>query len=686
VTDDAGSPSFRLGIDIGGTFTDLVLMNERDGSSVSLKTPSVPSDPAQAVLNGVSRLIEREGIAPGAIRYFVHGTTLGVNTLLERAGAVTGLLVTRGFLDLLEIGRLRLPDPTNYTVEKIRPLVPRHLVREIGGRLLADGSEYAPLDLAEVEQAASELVAEGIGALALCFMHAYQNGRHEQAAEKAIRDRFPSLYVCRSSSIWPQQREYERGLITVINAYVGRRMQRYFQRLQANMTAASVMAPLLTTKSNGGIMAAADAGDVPVETLLSGPASGVMGAREVGRVSSNGRLIALDMGGTSTDVAVIDGDVLYSTESHIGDFPVILPAVDVSSIGAGGGSIAWLDPSGILKVGPRSAGADPGPACYGRGGTQPTVTDAYLGVGILGPAQLLGGTVQLDTERAQAALAALGKGLGLDAVGTAAAMLDVTTANMYAQFMPLMARKGIDPRDFAILAFGGAGPTHALMLARETGITRVVVPAQPGTLCALGSLVTDLRQDFIRSVPAAERRADRPGLAARYAPLEARARTWLAGQDTQVSERRLLHSADMRYRGQSFDITVPLADPAGTPDALLAEFHERYRRIYGFADAKAVVEMTNLRVTALGVTPKPAMQGVDPGKMHQRKATPIATRTIHEGGKPQQAAIYERTDLAAGETLSGPAVVEATDTTIYVPAGFDCHVDPWGNLIAERAS
>ena len=316
-------------------------------------------------------MVDLYGVVPGDVDYFVHGTTLGVNTLIQRTGSTTALLVTKGFRDVLEIGRLRLPDPTNYFVEKTPPLAARRRVLEIDERILASGEVLTPLDTAEVHRAVEELIALGTEALAVCFMHSYRNPSHEREAVEYIRDAFPGLYVCGSSEIWPQQREYERALVAVINAFIGRRMDEYFERLDGHTKALGMPAPILTTKSNGGIMTGASAREVPVETLLSGPASGVIGAMYIGQLSGHDSLIAFDMGGTSADVAVIDRDVLYSTENSVGDFPILIPAIDVSSIGAGGGSIAWIDPLGILKVGPRSAGADPGPASYGRGGTEP---------------------------------------------------------------------------------------------------------------------------------------------------------------------------------------------------------------------------------------------------------------------------------------------------------------------------
>ena len=675
----------RLGADVGGTFTDFVLTDDSGEHVLNFKTPSTPSDPAQAILAGIQQISELYDVETDGINYFVQGTTLGVNTLIQRTGSVTGLLVTKGFRDVLEIGRLRLPDPTNYFVEKVPPLAPRKLVREIDERLLASGEVLVPLDLAEVHTAVEELVAAGVQALGISFMHSYKNDAHEREAAEYVKANFPDLYVCGSTDVWPQQREYERTLMAVINAFIGDRMTEYYSHLAGHVQALGMPASVLTTKSNGGIMTAESAKDAPVETLLSGPASGVVGALYIGKVSGHDRLIAFDMGGTSSDVAVIAGDVMYSTESSVASMPIVMPAVDVSSIGAGGGSIAWVDPLGILKVGPRSAGADPGPACYGRGGTEPTVTDAYVQVGIIRPESFLGGRLALDGSLSEQALARVGEQLGLGVMETAAGVLDVATANMHAQLMPLMARRGIDPRDFAMLSYGGAGPTHALLLARELGIKTVIVPPSPGTLCALGCLVADLKRDSIKTIYAAADDLTIADVEAEFAALEEDAQTWLADQNAPSDGSVLIRSADIRYKGQSFDMTVAL--PTGfaegdTMDVVRKPFHEAYARIYGIADEAAPVEIINLRVTIVGVTPKP--QPVPP-RSSSTPGAPRSEREVFDEGTLRTAAVYAREDLAAGQSFSGPAVVEAADTTVFVPAGCEVTVDEWLNLIVEGA-
>ena len=439
---------WRLGVDIGGTFTDFQLMNAWSGEVVALKTPSTPEDPSLAVARGLEDITRRHGIDPAAIRYFAHGTTLAVNTLLERKGACTGVLMTRGFTDTLELRRLRLSKANDFFVPRPVPLVPRRLVRPIDERLKSDGEVIRPPCREDVEEQVRALLEDGVETIAVCFLHAYRNPHHEQLARQWITESFPEIYVTISTDVWPQQREYERALVSVINAYVGSRMESYFNTLEKRTQDLAMPCRVFSTKSNGGVMTAASAARRPVETLLSGPASGVIGARHVASTVGDDHVVTLDMGGTSVDVSIIQGAIGQATDNTIGDIPVIMPAVDVSAVGAGGGSIAWTDSEGVLKVGPRSAGALPGPACYGRGGTEPTVTDAYLVAGIIAEDSLLDGTMVLDHARAHAAIDQLAAVIGRTRSETADAILQVTTANIYAQLLPLTARRESTPRGF----------------------------------------------------------------------------------------------------------------------------------------------------------------------------------------------------------------------------------------------
>ena len=675
---------YRLGIDVGGTFTDLLLMERESGAIYPLKTPSTPAEPERAIVAGLHEYRARHGIEPGEVEYFAHGTTLAVNTLIERDGARGGLLTTTGFRDLLELRRLRLDQPNNLFAHRPRVLIPRRRVREVRERLRCDGSVLIPVERADVEAQARALAREGVETITVAFLHAHRNDTHERLARQWIEALFPELYVCTSAEIWPQQREYERTLAAVMNAYVGARMKTYFDTLRRETAALGMRCRIFSTRSNGGVMSVEAAAERPVETLLSGPAAGVIGAAFVGRLMGERRLVTLDMGGTSSDVSIIDGELSCATGNTIGDYPVILPAVDVSAIGAGGGSIAWTDAEGMLKVGPRSAGAVPGPACYGRGGREATLTDAYLRVGILRPEAFLGGEMPLSPRRAGAALARLGAVLGLDATAAADAVLQVASANIYAGLMPQLARRGADGDDFSLLAYGAAGPTHAFMLARELDFRRVIVPPAPGTLCALGCIAADFRADFVAS---AWRDCDAlpdHELRAVYERLEEQALRWLGAQRVDLEQVCLLRSGDLCYAGQSYELNVPFpeGEAAALATAGLVEwFHDAYHRAYGFADRDAPVRLVEARVQIVGVTQKPEVRSLGGGRA--APAAPSRRRVVDQG-REVEAEVCQRFALRPGEQREGPLIVEQYDSTLYVPDAFGVRVDEHLNLIGER--
>ena len=679
-------PRYRLGIDIGGTFTDFSLLDERTGELVGSKSPTVPGDPAQGVLDGLRSLFAETGIDPGEIGDLVHGTTIAINTVIQRNGADLGLLVTRGFGDLLEIQRLRLENPVNFTAARPRPLIPRYRVGEVAGRLLAHGGEDTPLDVDELVAEANRLVErEGVEGLVLSFLHAYRDPRHERQARRILAELYPNLPVVCSHEVWPQIREYERTIVTILNAYVRPNVVRYLEKLERELGGAGVRVPLYITKSNGGVTTARDARKATAETLLSGPAAGVIGASYLCHLAGYDDLITLDMGGTSADIALVrGGQPAYSTDEIVGDFPVVMPAVGVSSIGAGGGSIAWLDQLGVLKVGPRSAGADPGPACYGRGSTEPALSDAFLLCGFLNPDNFVGGRMRLDPQAAAAAIQPLADALDLSLDRAAEAIVEIATANMYAAFSNVLARSGVDPRDFCLVAFGGAGPIQACFLAREFHIPRTIVPPAPGTLCALGAMSADVKSDYIKTVHRRVSQMTMEELAAECAELGARARAWLEQDAPAVSSSQIAYSADMRYLGQAFQIEVPIAPAwlhAPGLDDLVGAFHGLHERLYAHADRASDVELIDLRATVTGTTPKPVLHRPAPG---DGPAVPYTRRRIHYDGRAYEAAIYHRRDLLAGQYADGPAVVEQDDTTTLIPSGFRGVVDSLSNIVIQE--
>jgi N-methylhydantoinase A len=674
--------TYRLGADIGGTFTDLILLDETAGHVYGLKTPSTHS-PEDAVINGILALKDQFGIDPAKIDFFSHGTTLAVNTLLQRNGDPVGALVTKGFRDTLELRRLRLSKPNDFFVPKPVSLVPRRHMREVDERMQADGTPLVEPAKAQVLAEARALWGAGIRNIAVLFLHAFQNDAHERQVAQWVRAELPEAYVCTSAEIWPQQREYERFLISVINAHIGGRMQRYFATLAEKLGRIGVKARVFSTKSNGGVMSLAAAGARPVETLLSGPASGVVGAHHVGEEIGERRLVTLDMGGTSVDISIIDGAIPYAAENTVGDFPVIMPAIDVSAIGAGGGSIAWANAEGMLKVGPESAGAIPGPVCYGRGGTRPTVTDAYVAAGMINPENFLGGTLKLDGDAARTAIADLGERIGLLPLEAAGAILQVATASIYAGLMPQLARRGAEPSDFALFAYGAAGPTHAFLVAREIPFAKVIVPPAPGLLCALGCLVADLRADFVQTVWRDLGSMGDAELCTIYETLETEARTWLARQSVHVTGLTLVRSADLSYVGQSYEVNVPFpADEHLAIANVTRWFHGRHATIYGVSDEAAPARLLEARLQIVGTLPKAEMASVTPAFVpHGETAT---RRTIFDRGEAIEARVFQRSTLTTGTTLNGPLVIEQYDTTCYVPRGFMITVDATGNLIGMR--
>jgi N-methylhydantoinase A len=687
---------YRIGVDVGGTFTDVVLTESTGRGPVhTAKVPSDAAHPAAAVLRAVSEVLGRHGVAARDVEYFAHGQTFALNTVLQRSGARTGLLVTAGFPDLLEIGRLRLRDPIDFLAEPQRPLVARRDVREIPERVGADGRVHRPLDETALLGAVAELLADGVQALAVAFLHSHAHPGHERRAVKLIRQAHPGLVVAGSAELWPEEKEYERATVAVLAAHVAGLFGGYLADLARRLRGIGLRCPLHITKSNGGVMSVesilpdADGAEqgpallrAAVETLLSGPAAGVAGAVRLAGAAGVRRLVTMDLGGTSVDSAIVEGDIPYSTEAALGDFPLILPSVEVSSIGAGGGSVVWLDQSGVLKVGPRSAGAFPGPACYGRGGTAPTLTDAYVVCGHIDPEDFADGAITLDVAAARTAFRPVAQALSGSVEEAATAVIDVATAMMHAQLVPLLARRGVDPRDSHLVAYGGAGPVHAVALARALNIRRVLVPWSPGTLCAFGALATDLRQDQLAAVGETTATLDDTRLAAGWKELSARAETWYEQQRSGLHTRvRLRRWADVQLAGQSFTLPVVLPQEAPpTVRSLRDQFAEVYRSAYGVDPAGRELDVRSLRVTLTADADPPLPRAAVSAAGTHRE------HVLYEGGSAVAAVRVRRAGLAAGARVPGPAVISAPDTTVYVPGGATAVVDELGNLLIDTGT
>jgi N-methylhydantoinase A len=682
----------KLGVDVGGTFTDVALWDEDSWRLTALKLPSVPADPAEGILAGIRAILERDGVAPGAVAFVAHGTTVATNALLERKGARTGLVTTRGFRDLLEIARQKRPDLYDLQADTPVPLVPRDFRREVRERLLADGTVLEKLRGEDVVAAVDAMAAAGppVEAIAVCFLYSFLDPTHERQAAAAIRERLPGCYVSLSSDVSPEFREYERLSTTVLNAYLGPLISRYVRRFDDEVRRIGVPGAPYINQSNGGVISAAAAAERPVRTLLSGPSAGVSGAAWVARTAGLDALITFDMGGTSTDVARVErGRPVIVGERAIGGYPVRIPTLEIESVGAGGGSIAWVDSGGALKVGPESAGASPGPACYGRGGRRPTVTDANVVLGRLSSTHLLDGGMELRPAHAREALEALGRALDLSPVEAARGVLSVVGTNMLSAIRIVSVRKGYDPRDYTMVAFGGAGPLHAAALARDLGVRRVLVPPAPGILCALGLLVEPLRLDLVRTRLGLLASLALPEIAELFAELEAEATAGLDREAVPPARRHLARAFDMRYLGQNFELTVgaPEALWSGDRRALRRAFLAEHERVYGYAAEEEPIQIVNVRLTALGEPDPLTLPALAPAARPEPVEARAGERPVYfdEVAEFVVTPIYRRERLLAGHRLDGPAIVEQMDSTTVILPGQHALVDRHANLLIEVA-
>lgn len=685
------APRFRLGVDVGGTFTDLSIFDERSGEVAVYKTPSTPADPSRGIAEGIQALLAARGVAAGALSYLGHGTTVATNAMLEGRLARVGLITTRGFRDLLEIRRQKRPALYDLFFDQPTPLVRRHLRLEVTERLDAQGRVVHPLAEDEARAAVARLVAAGVDAIAVCYLYSFLEPRHERRTVEIVRELAPGLPTWASHEVLPEFREFERLSTTVTSAALGPVVGRYLGNFARRSRALGVAVRPYVAQSNGGIMSVEVARRRPANLLLSGPSAGVMGAVYVAGLAGFGDVITFDMGGTSTDVCLVEGGApRVSTEREVAGYPVRVPMIDVHSIGAGGGSIAAIDSGGRLTVGPRSAGAVPGPACYGLGGTEPTVSDANVVLGRLNPERILGGRMAIDAAAARAAVRRrVAEPLELSLDEAALGIVALVDAGMVLATRRVSVERGYDPRDFTLVAFGGAGPLHAGAIARELSVPRVLVPEAPGILCALGLLATDLRTDYVRTVLLTVGRLEVAEVNDHWAALEQQARDWLAQEAIPPGRQVLQRSADVRYARQNYELAVPA--PAGrwteaTVAALAARFHAEHERAYGYRAPEEIVQVINLRVTAYGRTPHVALRRHEPAgrALH---AAQVAERPVlwARGEARRPTAIYARELLEPGHAFVGPAIVEQIDSTCLVAPGQRARVDAYRNLVVEEA-
>jgi N-methylhydantoinase A len=674
-----------VGFDIGGTFTDLAMVDEESASWRFFKLRTTPEDRAAACLDGISTLLAAASAEASAIRYVAHGTTIATNTIIERNGAKTALITTGGVVDVLEIRRQVMPHRYDVRVLKPEPLVPRIRRHGVTERVLSDGSVETALDEEELRELLITLKSQGVESLAISFLHSYANPNNEDRAA-ALAKAEGDWYVCASHDVLNEFREYERTSTAVANAYVAPPMQRYLNRLQRGLEKElGVGAPLLVFQSNGGVAPAAQAGALPIASVLSGPAAGVMAGCALAQDRGATDFVSLDMGGTSCDVALVrDGQPAFAYEQEIGGWPVRTPRLDIHTVGAGGGSIAWQDRGGLLHVGPQSAGAEPGPACYGRGGASPTVTDANLILGRLNSRHLLGGRMPVDQELAARVIDDLGASLGLDRTQTAAGILNVVNSTMVRAIRVVSVERGFHPQDFSLLAFGGAGPLHACELARELGMREIVVPPYPGVLCALGLLISDLRVDGSLTRRLRLDETDVTEVQETFRRVERDLRGSVAVEKYADAPWEASYSLDMRYVGQSFELPVPVAAQQFTKagwDVLSAAFDEAHKRVYDFATPTAGKEIVCFRVSLRA--PAGVGAGSLPRYPYDGDGVRPGVRPVFFGeiGWIEECPVYERQFLPPGSRIEGPAIIEQMDTTTLVTPDFVALIEENTNIV-----
>jgi len=677
-----------VGIDTGGTFTDLVLIDWASGAYHYHKLPTTTADPSRAILDGIAQVIEQAGATKRKVEFLVLGTTLATNAVLEGKWARTGLITTKGFRDVLELARQRRPHYFNLDIPKPMPPASRDCRLEVAGRIAFDGTEVAPLDEAGLHRAVARLKDEGVEAVAVCFLHAYANPAHERRARTVLAERWPEVYACTSSEVLAEFREFERFATTTVNASLMPVMDRYLARFESGVKAMGIRAVPRVMQSNGGAVSPGAVRRIPINTFFSGPAGGVIGSVGLGRQLTIGNLITFDMGGTSTDVCLIrNGEPAKKSERTMGGFPVRTRTLDIHTIGAGGGSIAWVDAGGLLKVGPMSAGAQPGPAAYGRGGEKPTVTDANVVLGRLNPRALLGGRMTMHPERARLAIEReLTEPLGIDAIKAAAGVIEIINVNMMGAVRVISVEQGEDPRDFTLVAFGGAGPLHAAEVARNMGMRRVLVPPRPGLLSALGLLHADVRGDFSLTRLVRADAGNLKTLNAGFQELKRRGQAWLKGEGEAQRRARFEWLTDLRYFGQNSELILKAGRARlGVPSLarLMAMFHKQHKAFYGYDMPAQPVEIVTLRlvVTARRRAPptEPANLGRGSASMavvEKRKVWFADTGFV---GTP----VYDRDRLPARCRITGPAIIEQMDTTTVVPPGAQVRNDKLGYLHME---
>lgn len=677
--------AYRLGVDVGGTFTDLLLFDDETGASHKTKVPSTPSDPSIAVVKGTEEICKIANISPNAIDHFLHGTTVATNAILEGKGARVGLIVTQGYRQIMQIARSLVPGGLAAWIiwPKPEPLAALEDTIEVSGRMNADGKEIREIDQAQVERALKKLKKQNIEAITICLMNSYVNGAHEKKIAEITKKIFPNLTISISHEILPEMFEYERTLTTVANAVVRPVVSKYVSNLETELRKMGMKGQISLLRSDGGLMSAAKSQTAPVNLLMSGPAGGVIGALWVAKSAGYENILTLDVGGTSTDVALIENyEPRLVRNTAVGDLSVRASSLDVKTIGAGGGSIAHVpELTGALRVGPESAGAIPGPACYSKGGEAPTVTDANVVLGYL-PEELLGGTFKLDRAAALKSVQKIADAMGLDVYTAAAGIIDIVNENMFGALRMISVQQGYDPRDFALMGFGGAGALHSNAVAKLMGSWPVIVPRSPGVLCAVGDATTRARAELSRSHSKRRTQTSSKEIFQALKDMDKHVEVELLAEGAKKKDISVSYQADVRYHGQAFEIPMNITlreFASGGLEKLCDDFDVEHKRMFTF-NMDAEHEVVNLRVVALGKALELPALKINKGN-GKAKVAKMRTTKVYIGGKMQKADIYDRDKLCAGDNISGPAIIIEMDSTALVHP--DCHakVDSYGNII-----
>jgi N-methylhydantoinase A len=679
----------RVAIDTGGTFTDVVAINEETGNTVAIKTPSTPKDPSQGLLNGIDKIFSKTNDNLNDMNMLLHGSTVATNAVLEHKFSGLGLLVTNGFRDMIEIARQSVPDGYGNSFFWVKPprLVPLHLVREIKGRLRFDGSEIEPIDPDFALNSISELVNEGVNCIGVCLLHSYANSKHEKFIGELIKKHFPNIFFSLSSVVLPEYREYERAMTTLIDVLVKPYCETYLGNAAKKLYYDGIKFPFLIMQSNGGVVRHSTASEKPVTMLLSGPAAGVLGAVHMSKLAGFDKILTSDVGGTSTDISIVENQVpLYTSETMVENYPVKTPMLDIVTVGSGGGSIAWTDDYGNMKVGPQSAGADPGPVCYSKGGDKPTVTDAAVVLGRL-PKSLIGGELELNEEKAKEIYKVFGNEHGMKPEEAAAGVLELAAINQVFGIRKVTTTRGRDPSNYAMVAFGGAGGLFATEVAEFLEITTIITPPDPGNLCALGLHVSDVKRDYIQTIVRSQSNYDQEEIKKIWTKLRDQGIKDIIEEGILRKNINIEYVADIRYFGEGHEVQVNIPQGLTIDKAInfmWQQFHQEHDKSFGFHyEGKQDVELVNLRVRAVGIQNRPKIKTV---KRQQKDTKPKFSRDVFwKDFGWISSSVFDRNDLDIGQIIKGPAIVEEYGSTTVVPKNWSCIVDEYKNIILKKA-